>query len=453
VTNSATPAPTAREMATAKPTATNSATPVPTATETATAEPTATNSATPVPTATDMATPDATATAIEQDVLRRVEATQTAVAAVEAATSLTAQEPTATPTVLLVTATRMPSPTSTPTRTPLPTTTPRPTATSLVLQCAVASASLNLRSGPGTEYVPPLAGLMRGSQFIPVGRNEQATWLQVKVVSSGQLGWVSAGKEYVTCDFAVSELPVAVIPPTAVVQGSRDSEILIPAGSFPMGCSSNDNQCSNDERPQHTVTLDAYYIDQYEVTNARYQGCVDSEACSPPNDVSPFTQELYYGNAAYADYPVVNVTWYQAEAFCTWAGKRLPTEAEWEKAARGTDGRTFPWREQASDSTLLNYKGNEDKPTPVGSYPAGASPYGVLDMAGNVGEWTADWYDGGYYSVSPEINPPGPSAGEFRVLRGGSWGGYDGNVRSASRVNYYPDIWGYDVGFRCARSQ
>ncbi len=303
---------------------------------------------------------------------------------------------------------------------------------------------------------------MRGSQFIPLGRNEQATWLQVKVVSSDQLGWVSAGKEYVTCDFAVSELPIAVIPPTPVVQrvptvaqGSRDSEILIPAGAFVMGCLSNDNQCFDNERPQHTVTLDAYYIDKYEVTNARYQACVESDACSPPKEMTSPTQELYYGNTAYADHPVVDVTWHQAEAYCAWAGKRLPTEAEWEKAARGTDGRTYPWGEQTPDSMLLNYYGN--KTTPVGSYPAGASPYGALDMAGNVIEWVGDWYNGDYYSVSPESNPPGPSAGKYRVTRGGSWVGDNDNLfhyaRSTSRSNFLPDDWVFAIGFRCARSQ
>ena len=219
-----------------------------------------------------------------------------------------------------------------------------------------------------------------------------------------------------------------------------------------MGCSSDDNQCIDNERPQHTVTLDAYYIDKYEVTNARYQACVVSDACSPPNEVRPFTQELYYGNTAYADYPVVHVTWDQAEAYCAWAGKRLPTEAEWEKAARGTDGRTYPWGEQAPDRMLLNYNGNEGRTTPVGSYPDGASPYGALDMAGNVMEWTADWYDDDYYSVSPERNPPGPSAGEMRVLRGGSWVYYYIDVRAAYRDNDYPGDW-MNVGFRCVRSQ
>ncbi len=233
-----------------------------------------------------------------------------------------------------------------------------------------------------------------------------------------------------------------------------------------MGCSSNDSQCSDDERPQHTVTLDAYYIDKYEVTNARYQTCVVSDACSPPKDANSFTQELYYGNTAYADYPVINVTWQQAEAYCAWAGKRLPTEAEWEKAARGTDGRTFPWGNGFNGAWLNFCDVNCDRPwryttyddgyayiAPVGSYPDGASPYGALDMTGNVWEWTADWYDEHYYSVSPESNPPGPSAGSWRVLRGGSWGDSNSNARTADRGGDTLGYWDYDLGFRCVRPQ
>jgi eukaryotic-like serine/threonine-protein kinase len=225
-----------------------------------------------------------------------------------------------------------------------------------------------------------------------------------------------------------------------------------------MGCSSNDSQCSDDERPQHTVTLDAYYIDKYEVTNARYQGCVDFGACSPPKDA------IYYGNTTYADYPVIYVTWHQAEAYCAWAGKRLPTEAEWEKAARGTDGRTFPWGSDFNGELLnfcdvncefdwknTSYDDGYAYVAPVGSYLDGASPYGALDMAGNVWEWTADWYDGGYYSGSPDGNSVGPSAGEGRVVRGGSWYLHDYFVRSGVRYSLVPDFRNYDVGFRCVR--
>ncbi|MBU6351134.1 MAG: formylglycine-generating enzyme family protein [Chloroflexi bacterium] len=247
-------------------------------------------------------------------------------------------------------------------------------------------------------------------------------------------------------------------------------EILIPAGSFQMGCDSSnpaENGCNNgwqnDELPLHTVTLDAYYIDKYEVTNARYKACVDAGGCTAPaGGVDSWTRSPYYGTSTYADYPVVKVTWNQASAFCAWAGGRLPTEAEWEKAARGSsDTRKYPWGNSAPDCTKLNYGyyngdcvGDTSR---VGFYPSGASPYGVMDMAGNVWEWVNDWYDSDYYSVSPGVNPQGPSTapstGSYRVLRGGSWFVIGNYVRSASRFYNVPDHWVNYYGFRCVRSQ
>jgi len=227
-----------------------------------------------------------------------------------------------------------------------------------------------------------------------------------------------------------------------------------------MGCDVNnsvENGCSDSwqtrELPLHTVNLDAYYIDKYEVTNARYKACVDAGGCTAPQQSSSSSRPSYYGNAEYADYPVINVTWHQANAFCAWAGKRLPTEAEWEKAARGSsDTRKYPWGNTAPDSTLVNYNDNVGDTTAVGSYPAGASPYGVMDMAGNVWEWVNDWWQEDYYSVSPSSNPQGPATGTGRVLRGGSWLNYDDHVRSALRNYYHPDFWYDYIGFRCVRS-
>jgi formylglycine-generating enzyme required for sulfatase activity/pimeloyl-ACP methyl ester carboxylesterase len=238
-------------------------------------------------------------------------------------------------------------------------------------------------------------------------------------------------------------------------------EIEIPAGTFQMGCDVNNpaESCSSSEQPLHTVYLDAYYIDKYPVTNARYKACVDGGGCTPPEDHSSYERDSYYGNATYDNYPVINVTWHQANAFCAWEGKRLPTEAEWEKAARGSsDTRKYPWGNADATCSLANYRGLSGDycvgdTSEVGSYPAGASPYGVLDMAGNVWEWVNDWYHSYYYSVSPGSNPQGPTTGSHRVLRGGSWYISDYFVRSAFRDGYYPDVWVSSYGgFRCVRS-
>ena len=236
-------------------------------------------------------------------------------------------------------------------------------------------------------------------------------------------------------------------------------EILIPAGSFQMGCDSSNpaESCNSWEQPLHTVTLSAYSIDKYEVTNARYKACVAAGGCTVPGSVDSSKRSPYYGTSTYADYPVLNVDWFQANAFCAWAGKRLPTEAEWEKAARGSsDTRKYPWGNSAPDCTKTNYDSCVGDTSRVGSYPSGASPYGVMDMAGNVDEWVQDGYDSSYYSVSPSNNPQGPETGTYRVLRGGSWVSFDfvGDVRSALRSGLPPRPLDLDSnGFRCVRSQ
>ncbi len=225
--------------------------------------------------------------------------------------------------------------------------------------------------------------------------------------------------------------------------------VNIPAGTFTMG--SNDN---HDEKPPHKVNLSEYFIGKYPVTNREYQAFVKDAKYKAPKG---WNGDQFPQNKA--EHPVVNVSWHDAVAYCAWLSKktgktyRLPTEAEWEKAARGTDGRKYPWGNKPEPNRdLLNYNDNVEDTTEVGSYEDGHSPYGVYDMAGNVWEWVHDWYSTTYYQKSPPKNPLGPNSGKYRVLRGGSWNNVNNYARSANRVNDTPDYVGDLIGFRCARS-
>jgi formylglycine-generating enzyme required for sulfatase activity len=254
--------------------------------------------------------------------------------------------------------------------------------------------------------------------------------------------------------------------------------VYVPAGEFEMGSDgdevgyalqlcieyrgSDTREWFEDEQPVHTVALDSFWIDQIEVTNGQYRRCVEAEACEPP-DTSPYAQDAHYGDDVYDDYPVVWVTWYEAVAYCEWAGARLPTESEWEYAARGPGGWVFPWGNEFA-GTRLNYcdAGCERdwaddavddgyaRAAPVGSYPGGASWCGALDMAGNVSEWVADW--NGDYPSERQANPTGPLSGVARALRGGSWHDTPYYVRGAARSGFHPVVTSDGRGFRCARS-
>jgi formylglycine-generating enzyme required for sulfatase activity len=232
--------------------------------------------------------------------------------------------------------------------------------------------------------------------------------------------------------------------------------MYVPAGEFLMGSVYSDEaQESKTERglfnveyeyPQHTVYLDSYWIDQTEVTKGMYDQCVAAGQCKPPTCATG-------GD----DHPVICVTWNNAKAYCQWAGRQLPTEAQWEKAARGTDGRLFPWGDAPAtcDYAVIDdgsgYCGQGNKVWAVGSKPKGVSPYGALDMSGNVWEWVADWYARDYYENSPYENPTGPEKGQYRMVRGG--GVYDYywyDVRAAVRVPSRVSWRDLNLGFRCA---
>jgi formylglycine-generating enzyme required for sulfatase activity len=238
----------------------------------------------------------------------------------------------------------------------------------------------------------------------------------------------------------------------------RGDMVLIPAGEFWMGCAPNDEMCDDDEKPYHKVYLDAYYIDRHEVTVAEYRKCVKAGKCTPPSTEG----NCNWGKSGRDNYPVNCVDWYQADAYCRWAGKRLPTEAEWEKAARGTDGRIYPWGDELP-SCKYAVMSDEERgwscgkgftfTWPVCSKPRGNSPYGLCDMAGNVWEWVYDRYDENYYSSSPSRNPTGPSSGQIRVLRGGSWWSFTpAPLRASDREKGSPEYRFEVLGFRCAWS-
>jgi formylglycine-generating enzyme required for sulfatase activity len=232
---------------------------------------------------------------------------------------------------------------------------------------------------------------------------------------------------------------------TQVSESDNMVLLYVPAGAFDMG---SDERL--DEQPIHKVYLDAYWIDQTEVTNGKYHQCEGAGECTAPMISRSYTRDAYYENPEYDNYPVIQVSWFQADDYCRWAGRRLPTEAEWEKAASGIEGWKFPWGDNPPIPGLLNYDRNINDTTEVGAYPEGISPVGALDMAGNVWEWVADWYGEKYYEESPERNPQGPPSGTGHVLRGGTWYYYEEFIRSADRHWFKPEWQNYKIGFRCA---
>jgi formylglycine-generating enzyme required for sulfatase activity len=285
--------------------------------------------------------------------------------------------------------------------------------------------------------------------------------------------------ESVPLDLTPSATHVTTLPLT-FVDDIGTTMVLVPAGEFSMGgdaatalascqalCPNCNCNLSNftSEEPAHTVTLDAFYLDMFEVTHAQYRPCVEDGNCPEPVNPETGAVSSQFLDPAYDQHPVIYVTWAMADVFCRWRAARLPTEAEWEKAARGPEGRIFPWGNEFN-GRLANYcdrncsfgwadAGYNDGyvgTSPVGTYPGGVSPYGIYDLAGNVWEWVADWFSETYYANSPLVNPTGPFSGSQRVTRGGAW--YNGGalLRGANRGAQDPTIANSYTGFRCART-
>ena len=233
---------------------------------------------------------------------------------------------------------------------------------------------------------------------------------------------------------------------------------LIPEGSFAMGVPKAARDGGVDERPNHEVFVDGFYMDIYETTNGRYLEFVTETGHRVPQHPTDSTRGLWQGNmmpASVTNLPVINVDWFDAEAYCRWAGKRLPTEAEWEKAAKGDNDWRFAWGdiEPTTEHANFNQIGwrGESTLAQVGGYEKGKSPYGVYDVAGNVWEWVSDWYQVDYYAQSPTHNPQGPETGKYKALRSSGWQGETPQMRVFTRIKSLPNDRNNSTGFRCAQ--
>jgi serine/threonine-protein kinase len=308
---------------------------------------------------------------------------------------------------------------------------------------AVAIAATFLFGCAGRSKPPELVEVSPVQHTVPVKPSETAT---------------STATLTPTPTATATETPTPTVTPTPTrgVGATRASvqdgmpQMFVPAGDFIMGYDAGTDDA---ERPAHIVFISAFWIDQTEVTNNQYSACVATRACTPPASASSSARTDYLTNPQFANYPVTQVSWFQAQVYCEWAGRRLPSEAEWEKAARGTDGRLYPWGNSFERFGNFFHPGSGDT-QPVGSYPQGAGPYGSFDMTGNVWEWVADWYQRDFYSTSPATNPTGPSAGQERILRGGGWSTNEyAFITTFNRFSRPPSHYGNSIGFRCAEAE
>jgi formylglycine-generating enzyme required for sulfatase activity len=275
------------------------------------------------------------------------------------------------------------------------------------------------------------------------------------VIASTIKSVINDGEATFLPGFQISDFTVKIREPalkTEVVDDKGVPLALVQGSNFQMG-----GGAKVDQQPIHAVYLDSYYIDAYEVSNASYKACVDAGVCQPPNEISSTTHPSYYIDSKFDNYPVVNVNWSEAETYCKWRDARLPTEAEWEKTARGIGGRTYPWG-NLLDCSFANYfdiGGTQcfviGDTTPADKYVKGVSPFGVYGLVGNVSEWVSDWYSENYYSASAPYNPQGAESGKYRVIRGGSWKDDATSMLPTIRNWYNPESSSNTIGFRCAK--
>ena len=270
----------------------------------------------------------------------------------------------------------------------------------------------------------PIMGILRGTKLTPF-EQDPSTVTQEPGSSS---------------EFAVSN--------SSNDQPVSEDMVVIPAGPFVRGTQAG----GFDEQPERTIYLDSFSIDRYEITNGQYQAFVSATSHRHPGPPSRYAKNMVRMRGM--NQPVVYVSWEDADAYCRWKGKRLPTEAEWEKAMRGTDGRLWPWG-NVQDLNAANWARVDDgfeATAPVGSLKHDVSPYGVVDGAGNVMEWVADWYAEDSYRDPADKNPLGPEHGLFKVMRGGAYTSTGSDIRITSRSKMVPDFRDETIGFRCASS-
>lgn len=428
---------------------------------------------TPISTQTSTTTPSLTPSRTPMPIDTPIAPTLTDTPTYTVTSTVTATE-TGTPTPS-VTPTVTPSATLSTTRSATPTT-PTPSGPTFT----VSQPVVNVREGPGTSY-QKIGTLKQGDTYEVTGRNAAGDWWQFDY--GGKVGWVS---DSVAPGNGQAAAVRTVVPPTLMPQptptpavgiGSTTTSrvdgmtmVLVPQGSFQMGgkgwysTSEEALKYGASFAPQHEVYLDDFWIDQTEVTNAMYRKCEHAGACSAPKSNPSETSDGYYTNASYDNYPVIFVSWFDAERYCRWAGRRLPTEAEWEKAARGPNGpkglRDLREGElgPAGCNCCLMIKNSPEggcspgHTTPVGSYSGFYSPYGALDLIGNVWEWVADWFDGTYYQHSPSNNPQGPDRGPYHALRGTAWNNIETRYEFIERLYNPPEDSNDSIGFRCAMS-